>query len=75
MSQLLDSVYENGCTNWDTADIYGNSEVVIGKWYESSMALRTDVFIYIVAGSRRRGRGTKYSLLQSLVSHRPTRTV
>ncbi len=31
--QLLDAVYEHGCTNWDTADIYGDNEDLIGQWY------------------------------------------
>lgn len=31
--QLLDAVYENGCTFWDTADAYGDSEVILGKWW------------------------------------------
>jgi aryl-alcohol dehydrogenase-like predicted oxidoreductase len=31
-SQMLDAVYEAGCTNWDTADAYGDSEELIGKW-------------------------------------------
>lgn len=29
---MLDAVYEAGCTNWDTADAYGDSEELIGKW-------------------------------------------
>jgi aryl-alcohol dehydrogenase-like predicted oxidoreductase len=31
-SQMLDAVYEAGCTNWDTADVYGDTEELIGKW-------------------------------------------
>jgi aryl-alcohol dehydrogenase-like predicted oxidoreductase len=31
--KLLDTVYERGVTLWDTADIYGDSEDLIGKWY------------------------------------------
>lgn len=30
--QLIDSVYESGCLNWDTADVYGDSEELLGKW-------------------------------------------
>lgn len=30
--KLLDAVYESGCDFWDTADIYGDSEEIIGKW-------------------------------------------
>jgi aryl-alcohol dehydrogenase-like predicted oxidoreductase len=31
--QVLDRAYELGCTFWDTANIYGDSEELIGKWY------------------------------------------
>ena len=30
--KLLDRAYELGCTHWDSADIYGDSEEDIGKW-------------------------------------------
>lgn len=33
--QVLDTLYELGCTNWDTADIYADSEDLIGAWYVS----------------------------------------
>ena len=33
ISQVLDAVYESGCTFWDTADAYGDNEELIGKWY------------------------------------------
>ena len=29
---VLDALYERGCTNWDTSNIYGDSEVLLGKW-------------------------------------------
>ncbi len=32
LPQLLDAVYAAGCTNWDTADVYGDSEELIGRW-------------------------------------------
>ena len=31
--KLLNAAYEEGCTFWDTADVCGNSEEFIGKWY------------------------------------------
>ena len=37
--QLLDEIYDRGCTFWDTADIYFDSEDLIGKWYVLSCAL------------------------------------
>ena len=30
--KLLDRAYELGSTHFDTADVYGDSEDVIGKW-------------------------------------------
>lgn len=33
LDQLLDAAYAAGCTMWDTADIYGDSEELLGKWY------------------------------------------
>ena len=30
--KLLDEIYTRGCTFWDTADVYGDSEDLIGKW-------------------------------------------
>jgi aryl-alcohol dehydrogenase-like predicted oxidoreductase len=32
LPQLLDAVYDAGCTVWDTADVYGDSEELIGRW-------------------------------------------
>jgi aryl-alcohol dehydrogenase-like predicted oxidoreductase len=32
LHQILDAVYAAGCTNWDTADAYGDSEELIGSW-------------------------------------------
>lgn len=31
--KVLDAVYASGCTFWDTADIYGDNEELIAKWY------------------------------------------
>ena len=30
--KLLDSVYEDGVNFWDTADCYGDNEVILGEW-------------------------------------------
>ncbi|KAF9515454.1 hypothetical protein BS47DRAFT_1376250 [Hydnum rufescens UP504] len=32
--QVLDRLFELGCHHWDTASIYGDSEELIGKWFE-----------------------------------------
>ncbi|KAF7340533.1 Aldo/keto reductase [Mycena sanguinolenta] len=31
--KVLDAAYAAGCTFWDTADVYGDSEELIGKWH------------------------------------------
>ncbi|KAL2203400.1 Aldo/keto reductase [Sarocladium strictum] len=42
---LLDRAWEIGCTNWDTSDIYGDSEDVIGKWFKLHPERRKDIFV------------------------------
>ncbi|KAF7369318.1 Aldo/keto reductase [Mycena venus] len=34
LAKVLDAAYEAGCTMWDTANIYGDSEVLLGKWFK-----------------------------------------
>ena len=31
--KLLDGLYNRGCRNWDTADVYGDSEELLGQWF------------------------------------------
>ena len=31
-TQVLDAALEEGCTNWDSADIYGDNEDLLRKW-------------------------------------------
>ncbi|KAF8268082.1 Aldo/keto reductase [Lactarius quietus] len=42
--KMLDAVYESGCTNWDTADAYGDSEELIGKWFQRT-GKRSEIFL------------------------------
>ena len=37
-------MYENGCRNWDTADIYGDNEDLIGKWFKRT-GKRSEIFL------------------------------
>ena len=30
---FLDGVHASGCNHWDTADCYGDSEDILGKWF------------------------------------------
>ena len=43
--KLLDRAWELGCTNWDTADAYGDSEDLIGKWFKLHPERRRDIFL------------------------------
>ncbi|KAL8849951.1 MAG: hypothetical protein Q9221_005057 [Calogaya cf. arnoldii] len=42
--KVLDRAYELGETNWDSADIYMDSEDLIGKWFKRT-GKRNDIFI------------------------------
>ncbi|KAJ7670089.1 NADP-dependent oxidoreductase domain-containing protein [Mycena polygramma] len=42
--KVLDAAHAAGCVFWDTADIYGDSEVLIGKWFKRT-GKRDDIFL------------------------------
>ncbi|KAI0832053.1 Aldo/keto reductase [Trametes gibbosa] len=42
--KLLDALYESGCKNWDTADVYNDSEVSIGQWFKRT-GKRDEIFL------------------------------
>ncbi|KEY66708.1 hypothetical protein S7711_09726 [Stachybotrys chartarum IBT 7711] len=42
---LLDRAWELGYTNWDTANSYGDNEVLIGKWFKLHPERRADIFL------------------------------
>ncbi|KAF8309361.1 Aldo/keto reductase [Clavulina sp. PMI_390] len=42
--KVLDRLYEMGCTFWDTASLYGDSEELIGKWFART-GLRSKIFL------------------------------
>ncbi|KAJ3547571.1 hypothetical protein NM688_g5391 [Phlebia brevispora] len=42
--QFLDELYASGCTNWDTANAYGDSEDLIGKWFKKT-GKRSEIFL------------------------------
>jgi aryl-alcohol dehydrogenase-like predicted oxidoreductase len=50
--KLLDRAWELGCTNWDTADVYGDSEDIIGKWFALHPERRDDIFLATKFGLR-----------------------
>ncbi|KAK0434540.1 NADP-dependent oxidoreductase domain-containing protein [Desarmillaria tabescens] len=34
-SRFWNAAYEKGCRHWDSSNVYGDSELLIGKWYVS----------------------------------------
>ncbi|CVK90695.1 related to pyridoxine 4-dehydrogenase [Fusarium proliferatum] len=49
---VLDRAWELGYTNWDTANAYGDSEVLLGKWFRLHPERRTDIFLATKFGLR-----------------------
>ncbi|KAL7934367.1 NADP-dependent oxidoreductase domain-containing protein [Trichoderma chlorosporum] len=42
---VLDHAWKIGCTHWDTSDAYGDSEMLIGKWFKLHPERRTSIFL------------------------------
>ncbi|KAH0829445.1 Aldo-keto reductase yakc [NADP(+)] [Fonsecaea pedrosoi] len=42
---FLDAVYALGATHWDDADLYGDTETLLGKWFRANPDKRDDVFV------------------------------
>ncbi|KAH6627352.1 NADP-dependent oxidoreductase domain-containing protein [Chaetomium tenue] len=42
--KLLDRAHELGCVHWDSAALYGDSEDLLGKWFERT-GKRKDIFL------------------------------
>lgn len=49
---VLDAAYENGELFWDTANAYGDSEDLIGRWFEANPDKRKNVFLATKFGAR-----------------------
>ncbi|KAH7343375.1 Aldo/keto reductase [Rhizoctonia solani] len=64
--KVLDRLVELGCTNWDTADIYGDSEALIGKWFKRT-GKRDQIFLATKFGITSKGpNGTPEYIKQQL---------
>ncbi|KAJ4113841.1 hypothetical protein NW765_011448 [Fusarium oxysporum] len=50
--KVLDRAWEIGATNWDTADLYGDNEDLIGKWFALHPERRQDIFLAIKFGGK-----------------------
>ncbi|KAJ5802370.1 uncharacterized protein N7503_004820 [Penicillium pulvis] len=47
--QFLDYVYNSGILSWDTSDVYGDSEELLGKWF-SRTGKRNEIFLATKGG-------------------------
>lgn len=47
---FLDYVYKSGVLNWDTSDVYGDSEELLGKWFAKT-GKRNDIFLATKGGA------------------------
>lgn len=58
---LLDKVYELGERHWDSADMYGDSEDLLGKWFKANPDKREHVFL-VTKFANKRGDDGNYSI-------------
>ncbi|EXJ74470.1 alcohol dehydrogenase [Cladophialophora psammophila CBS 110553] len=42
---FLDAVHALGATHWDDADLYGDTETLLGKWFTANPDKRKDIFL------------------------------
>ncbi|KAM5541770.1 hypothetical protein V8D89_004499 [Ganoderma adspersum] len=54
--KVLDCVYESGVTHWDTADVYLDSEHLIGQWFKRT-GRRSEIFLATKFGLGRHWEG------------------
>ncbi|KAJ5985836.1 hypothetical protein N7522_013032 [Penicillium canescens] len=47
---FLDYVYNSGIVNWDTSDVYGDSEILLGKWLATT-GKRDEIFLATKGGA------------------------
>ncbi|KAK4186699.1 NADP-dependent oxidoreductase domain-containing protein [Podospora australis] len=50
--KVLDRAWELGYTNWDSADMYADSEDLLGKWFALHPERRADIFLATKFGLR-----------------------
>ncbi|KAH6650757.1 putative aldo-keto reductase [Chaetomium tenue] len=48
---FLDRAYELGCTHWDSAALYGDSEELLGKWFQRT-GKRDEIFLATKFGNK-----------------------
>ncbi|KAK0234633.1 NADP-dependent oxidoreductase domain-containing protein [Armillaria nabsnona] len=53
--KVLDAAFEAGCMFWDTADVYLDSEDLIGKWFKCNPGKHESIFLAIKFGITMQG--------------------
>lgn len=48
--KILDELHERGITTWDDADIYGDTEDVVGEWFTANPEKRKNIFLATKCG-------------------------
>jgi hypothetical protein len=56
---VLDKCYELGEWNWDSADMYGDSEDLLGKWFAANPDKRKDIFLATKFANKMLPNGTR----------------
>ncbi|PPQ72780.1 hypothetical protein CVT24_012806 [Panaeolus cyanescens] len=62
--KVLDAAVEMGCTNWDSADIYGDNEDLVGKWFKRT-GKRNEIFLATKFGITPQGPNGKPEYVRS----------
>jgi len=63
---LLDAAYEAGEHFWDSADMYGDSEDLLGKWFKQNTDKRDNIFLATKFANKMLEDGTRFVLSLSL---------
>jgi len=58
---VLDRAYELGERFWDTSDVYGDNELLIGKWFAANPDKRADIFLATKFAAKADGSGVDSS--------------
>ncbi|PPQ81293.1 hypothetical protein CVT25_015072 [Psilocybe cyanescens] len=70
--KILDTAVELGCTNWDTAALYGDSEELVGKWFKRT-GKRHEIFLATKFGITPEGPNGKPEFVRSAIESNLTR--
>ncbi|KAF8880468.1 Aldo/keto reductase [Gymnopilus junonius] len=62
--KVLDAAIEAGLTNWDTADVYGDSEDLVGKWLKRT-GKRNEIFLATKFGATATGPNGKVEYVRA----------